>query len=239
MLPKMGFTKIKKPHLLASYKVAYCIAKAMKPHTLSEEVIKPCIVEMAEIILGEGAVRKFKQVALSNDTNHRRINDLIIDICNQPISDFKASPLKISLQLDESPDVSNYSQLICFVCFCKELKVEEEFLFCELLPRTTAKDVFKLVKRFFNKHNLDLKMTTSICTDGAAVMLSNHSGFATMLKKKIPKLKVTHCLVHRQALTFKTLPPCLKNALNSCVKIENYIRGCVLNHNQIFVSVTL
>ena len=55
------------------------------------------------------------------------------------------------------------------------------------------KDVFKLAKEFFNKHNLDLKMTGSICTDGAPAMLGNRSGFAAMLKKEIPELKVTHC----------------------------------------------
>ena len=51
-LPKMGFTSVEKSHLLASYKVqvAYRIAKAMKPHTLAEEVIKFCAVDRAVII---------------------------------------------------------------------------------------------------------------------------------------------------------------------------------------------
>ena len=48
----MGFTSVEKPHLLVLYKVVYRIAKAMKPHTLAEKVIKPCVVEMADIILG-------------------------------------------------------------------------------------------------------------------------------------------------------------------------------------------
>ena len=38
-LPKMGFTSVEKPHLLALYKVAYRIAKAMKPHTLAKELL--------------------------------------------------------------------------------------------------------------------------------------------------------------------------------------------------------
>ena len=53
----MGFTRIKKPHLLASYKVAYLIAKAMKPHTLANEVIKPYVVDIADIVLGDVASR--------------------------------------------------------------------------------------------------------------------------------------------------------------------------------------
>ena len=38
-LLKMGLINVEKPDLLASYKVAYRIAKAMKPHTLAEEDI--------------------------------------------------------------------------------------------------------------------------------------------------------------------------------------------------------
>ena len=141
MLPKMRFTSGEKPHLLASYKVAYRIAKAMKPHTLAEEVAKPCVVGTADIILGDGAAKKLKQIALSNDTVCRRINDLSIDICNQLISVFTASSQKTLLQRDESTDVSNHSQIICFGRYIKEKKVEEEFLFCEPLTRTTATKV--------------------------------------------------------------------------------------------------
>ena len=180
---------------------------------------------MADIILRDGATRRLKQVTLSNDAVRRTINNLNIDSCDQLISGFKDSPLKISLQLDESTDVSNYSQLICFVGYIKEKKVAEALFFCKPLPRTiTAKNVFKLVKGFFNKHNLDLKMIGSICTDGALATLRIHSGFAATLKKEIPELKVTHCLLHRQALAFKALPSCLNNFLNYCVKIVNYTR---------------
>ena len=155
----MVFTGVEKPHLLASYKVAYRIAKAVKPLLLAKEVIKPCVVDMTDIILGDGAVRKLKQVMLSNDTISRRIKDLSIDVCYQLISDLKAYILKIVIQLDKSTDVSHYSQLICFVCYIKEKKVEEEFLFCQPLPKTTTtKDGFKLVKEFFIKHSLDTKM---------------------------------------------------------------------------------
>ena len=73
-------------------------------------------------------------------------------------------------------------------------------------------------------------MIGSVFSDGAPAMLGNRSGFVAMLKEEIPDLKITHCLLHRQALAFKTLPTCLKDTLNSCVKIVNYIRGHALNH---------
>ena len=125
----MRFASVDKPHFLTSYKVAYRIAKAMKPHTLAKEVIKPCVVDMADVILGNGAARKLKQAALSNDTVRRRINDLNIDIRDQLMSDLKTSPLRISLPLDESTDVFNYSQLICFVHYIKKRKLKKSFCF--------------------------------------------------------------------------------------------------------------
>ena len=73
-------------------------------------------------------------------------------------------------------------------------------------------------------------MIGSVCSDGALAMLDNRSGFASMLKEEIPELKITHCLHHRQALAFKTLPTCLKDTLNSCVNIVIYIRSRALNH---------
>ena len=80
-------------------------------------------------------------------------------------------------------------------------------------------------------------MISSICTDGAPAMLGNRSGFAAMLKKEIPELKVTHCLLHRQALAFETLPSCLKDSLNSCEKIVNFIKARALNHRLFFVAL--
>ena len=80
-------------------------------------------------------------------------------------------------------------------------------------------------------------MIGSVCSDGVPAMLGNRSDFAAMLKEEIPELKITHCLLHRQGLAFKTLPTCLKDdTLNSYVKIVNYIRGRALNH-RLFLSL--
>ena len=118
-LPKLGFVSVDKPLLLASYQVAYKVAKSKKPHTIAEELIKPCALEMATIILGKEA-RKFESVSLSNNVIHSRIGDLNEDILDQVISDVRSSPLKISLQLDESTDVASCSQLIALVRYVSD-----------------------------------------------------------------------------------------------------------------------
>ena len=53
--PKLGFISADKPLLMASYYVAYKVAKSKKPHTIEEEVIKPCALEMTKIVLGKEA----------------------------------------------------------------------------------------------------------------------------------------------------------------------------------------
>jgi hypothetical protein len=50
-LPKLGFGSTQKPLLEVSYKVAYLIAKNKKPHTIGENLIKPCALQMVEVVL--------------------------------------------------------------------------------------------------------------------------------------------------------------------------------------------
>ncbi|CAH1958650.1 unnamed protein product [Acanthoscelides obtectus] len=40
-------------HLKASFEIAFMIAKQKKPHTIGEELIKPCVLKATQIILGE------------------------------------------------------------------------------------------------------------------------------------------------------------------------------------------
>lgn len=46
--------------LLASYRVAYLVVKSKKPHTVDEEIINPCALKMAGIVLGIEAQSKMK-----------------------------------------------------------------------------------------------------------------------------------------------------------------------------------
>ena len=60
-------------------------------------------------------------------------------------------------------------------------------------------------------------------------MIGKKSGFAALLKTKVPDI-VKHCFLHRHALAAKTLPPNLKDVLSICVQVVNFIRGCPLHH---------
>ena len=81
---------------MASYHVAYNIAKSKKPQ-IAKEMLKPFLLQMTKIVLGREALKKLELVLLSNNVFQSQISNLSSDILDQVIADIKASPLKISL----------------------------------------------------------------------------------------------------------------------------------------------
>ena len=57
------------------------------------------------------------------------------DILAQVVAYLISCPTKFSLQLDETTDVSNLSQLVSFVRYVKDDAIKQEFVFCK--PLTT------------------------------------------------------------------------------------------------------
>ena len=223
------FQTTSKAILTASYAVSLQVAKAKKPHNIAKTLIKPCLVECANILHDSNAVSKIKQVSLSNDTVKSRIDDMACDIKSELIANLKASPV-FAIQLVESVDVANLSQLMVFVRYVHNQAIEEDFLFCRPLETTTkASDVFKLVEEFFETEKLDWDKLGSVCTDGAPAMLGARSGFVEFVKRKNPNIIATHCMIHREALASRTMPEELKQTLDSAIKILNYIKASALN----------
>ncbi|KAF2348764.1 hypothetical protein FHG87_020478 [Trinorchestia longiramus] len=231
-LPILGFVPIKKSILTASYEVAYLIAKQGKPHTIGETLVKPAVLKMANIMLGKEAEVKLSQITLSNDTISDRIEDMSRDILAQAVADLISSPAKFSLQLDETTDVFNLSQLAVFVRYVKDDVIKKDFLFCKPLTTTTkAADVKKLVHNFLKNNSLSWDMVSEVCSDRAPVMLGRKSGFSAVVKADAPHVIFTHCTLHRHALATKTLPSKMAELLKIVVESVNCIRTSALRHH--------
>ena len=100
----------------ALYLVTLKIAKAKKPHTIAEELLLPATKDIVRVMLGAEYVNKVNTISLSNNTISRRIHDMSADIMEQVIQEMKSAPLGIfSIQLDESTDMANSSQLLVYV----------------------------------------------------------------------------------------------------------------------------
>ncbi|XP_042217594.1 protein ZBED8-like, partial [Homarus americanus] len=65
--------------------VAYRIAKQKKPHTIGETLVKPCALEMVELVCGLEQRKKIAAVPLSNDVIHSTIVDISSNILKQAI----------------------------------------------------------------------------------------------------------------------------------------------------------
>ena len=103
----MGFTPPEKPILNASCEVSFVIGKTRAPFNTGETLMKPATLKITEIILGKKTIKKIKQVPLLNDVVTLRTAKMSCNIVDQVVTEIKENPLRISLQLDESTDVSN------------------------------------------------------------------------------------------------------------------------------------
>ena len=174
-------------------------------------------------------VSKMMQVSLSNDTVKSRICDMSCNIKSQLLAKVKASPV-FAIQLDESVDVENLSQLLVFVRYVHDQSIEEDLLFCRPLKTTTqAADVMQLVEDFFEEEGLDWGKLVGACTDEAPVMMGARSGFAKLLKQKNPKVVTQHCIIHREVLASRTMTQPLKETLDTVIRLVNFVKASALN----------
>ncbi|XP_076314931.1 protein FAM200C-like [Tachypleus tridentatus] len=195
-----------------------------KPHTIGEDLIKPCILEATKAILEEQQAHQLRTISLSNDTVKSRISTSE-DILLQVVIAMKSSHVH-SLQLDESTDVASCSQLIVYVRYPDREVMKEEYLFSEPVATTTRReDIFKILETFLLKHGLSWEALIGLCTDGALSMIGCRSGFKAFVKNVAPHFSFTHCMIRRYALAMKTLPLGLQEVLTDVVKVVNDIRG--------------
>lgn len=215
--------------VLASYEISQLIAKSGYPHVIGEKIILPSLKIAASRLFEKKQQSQVSQLALSNNTVKRRIVDIADDIEKTVVSHLKSCHY-FSLQIDESTDISDNANLICFVRYDFENTIYEEFLFCKSLPtRTTAEEIFNLINDYINKNNIEWKKCVGLSSDGARAMSGIRTGLYPMVKVVAPECVWTHCSIHREALAVKKMPLPLTATMQECVKFINFIKSRPLN----------
>ena len=138
---------------LASFKVAYRIAKCKKLHTIAEELVLSAALDLVSTIIGESAAQRLKAVSLSNNTISTRIDKISDDINDHLIAKMRGN--EFSLQLDK-PTTSTGSKdvyLICYVRFIdNDDNIVKDLLFCKpILTNCRAHELFAILNFFFRK----------------------------------------------------------------------------------------
>ena len=83
---------------------------------------------------------------------------------------------------------------------------------------TTARDIFSLVKSFFNTYDISAQTVESNCTEGATATLGKRSVFAILMKNEIPVV-ATRCILYHQSLVSNILPVTLKSVMDSMMTL--------------------
>ena len=147
------------------------------------------------------------------------------NIKSKVLSKIDSSPV-FALQLDESTDISNLSQLFVHVRYVADERINEEFLFCQPFETTSkAVDVFQMLIDFFDKTELSWSKLVGVCTDGAPAMIGANSGLISLVKQKNPAIQGTHCMIHKAALVSKTIPKRLHEHMSVVIKVVNYVKS--------------
>ncbi|CAI6365618.1 unnamed protein product [Macrosiphum euphorbiae] len=103
-----------------------------------------------------------------------------------------------SLLLDESTDISVIKQLgVCIIYYSQSKKsIVTTFLSLIELESGTAVSVVKGVKECILMYDLNILNMQGIGCDNASVMVGQHSGVFTLLKKEVQHLVLVRCICH-------------------------------------------
>ena len=212
-----------------SYKTAFLVAQHKRPFTEGETIIKTALNNFSEIFKGKPFARKVHEAvndsALSNNTITRRIQTIAANLKEQILEDFRNSPWT-GLAVDESTDITAQALLLIFGRFLKESSVTEELLACILFETTTrGEDIFNGIKKFFTENNLHWNKVIEFSMDGAPSMMGKNIGVLGILSREYPRIKINHCIIHRQNLASKDLSPNFSDVMQVVISTVNYVKA--------------
>lgn len=201
----------------ASYEIAFEIAKQGKPYTDGEfhkQLMQTTIETLCEHWDEKQKTQlleKIKLLPASHQTIGRRINDIAGEIEANLKCDLEQCEA-FSLALDETTDIKDASQLLFWVRYIINDRIEENVLaLVPLEEQTQGVDVFNAFLKVVERFSLDLKKLESVCTDGAPPMIGKDIGFVASLKKYVAEnfghqlLISYHCIIHQENLCAKDL----------------------------------
>lgn len=220
---------------IASYRLAYQIAKNSRPFT-EGKFLQACFDEIIPLLCPE-LKSKFEKIALSRRSIGRRI-EKIHNHLNSSLKMLIEGANCYSIALDESCDVRDTAQLCLFIRgINKKFEIFEELLSIQpMMGRTTGKDFFNEFMKCKENYNINMIKLASITTDGCPSLMGRINGFVALLQNEHKKLNSRynlwsiHCLIHQESLCKNQFK--LESVTKIVIKFVNFIRGSSLRHRQ-------
>ncbi|XP_066241779.1 protein FAM200B [Saccopteryx leptura] len=216
--------------LLASYLVAYRVAKEKMAPTAADKVILPACLDMVRTIFDDKSADKLKTIP-SDNTIALRICAIAEHLETTLLSRLQ-SGVDFAVQLDESTDIGSCTTLLVYVRYVWQGDFVEDFLCClNLTSHLSGLDAFaELEKRIVGQYKLSWKNCKGITSDGTANITGKHSRVIKKLLEVTNNGAVwNHCFIHREALASRDIPQNLMEVLKNAVKVVNFIKGSSLN----------
>lgn len=222
---------------IASFKAAEILMKHKKPFE-DGEIWKNAFIKAGEVLFQNfknksEIMTSINNISLSRNTVMRRTEEMsenLEEILQENIHNCSF----LSLQFDESTDLSDTAQLCIFIrmVFADMSATEELLTILPLKGQTRGQDVYTAFKSFINSRSFPIHKLVSITTDGAPAMVGKNVGFITLCKndEEIPSFTSYHCIIHQQSLCSKVLDS--RHVMNVAFKIVNSIRAKSLQRRQ-------
>ena len=109
--------------------MALRIAKAQKPCSVGETLVKDCNQDVCLEVIGEAAAAKAAKIPLSNDTIARQTVNLTDNMKIQLVDQIELAK-HYFLQLDVNTDIENMVILMVYVRYEYEGKLKEKLFLC-------------------------------------------------------------------------------------------------------------
>ncbi|XP_035209965.1 general transcription factor II-I repeat domain-containing protein 2-like [Stegodyphus dumicola] len=148
------------------------------------------------------------------------------DVTSQLTSDFYRCS-SFSLQLDESTDIVDTTQLTVFVRMVFDnFEVRENLMKIRpLTERITGQAIFLIVNDLINSENIPINKMVDLATDGSPAIVGRENGFIIIFHKdnSFPKVMSYHYVIYQEPLFGKFLS--IKNLMKTVIKIANKVRA--------------
>ena len=115
----------------------------------------------------------------------------------------------VSVQADETTDISWKSQFVIIVRYVKDCKPVERFLKFIQLQNRTANELNQALTENLDSLNLESKLIAQ-AYDGTAVKRGSINGVQVQMKNFFPRPRYVHCYAYQLNLIIKKMASCNK-----------------------------
>jgi hypothetical protein len=141
--------------------------------------------------------------------------------------------------MDESTVGNSEAVLMAYVRYINNGEFTEEMLFCGALRTTiTAIDIHNKLKNHLDEAQISMENITCCATDGAPLMMGKKHGCLNLMKNANHEMLPVLCVIHRENLVSKKLPPVLNEILNSVSILSKLMPNVSVSSNN-FVRIQM